>query len=157
MDKTKNVFISHHSKDEEHINNLKELLQPKGYFIKNSSIKSSKNDGRRKSDEVIKRLLRMRIHWAGTFVCLIGSQTRNRQWVDWEIAQAMRKGKRIVGINISGESDSDVPENFKKYGDALVGWNRDRIIGAIEGKVNNWENPDGTPRDSMWNPIRKQC
>ena len=157
MNKTKNVFISHHSKDEEHINKLKELLSPKGYNIKNSSIESSKDDGVKKSENVIKRLLRLRIHWAGTFVCLVGTQTHTREWVDWEIDQANRKGKRIVGVYIPGASDSDVPENFEKYGNALVGWNSDRIIGAIEGKIDNWENPDGTPRAGKWAAVKEQC
>lgn len=157
MNKTKNVFISHHSKDEEHINKLKELLSPKGYNIKNSSIESSKDDGARKSENVIKRLLRMRIHWAGTFVCLIGTQTHTREWVDWEIDQANKKGKRIVGVFTHGASNSDVPENLEKYRDALVGWNSDKIIDAIEGRINSSENPDGTPRAGKWKPVKEQC
>ncbi|MGD8782638.1 MAG: hypothetical protein PVH88_27245 [Ignavibacteria bacterium] len=57
MEKTKNVFISHHSKDEENIAKLKSLLEKKGYHIKNSSIDSSKPNFA-KNEEYVRRLLR---------------------------------------------------------------------------------------------------
>lgn len=156
MDKSKNVFVSHFNKDEENIGKLKTLLSGKGYALKNASIDSTKPN-RATNPEYIKRLLRMRIQWAGTFICLIGPKTHTREWVDWEIEQANKKGKRIIGVFINGASDSDVPANFEKYGDALVGWNSDRIIGAIDGFINNWENPDGEPREGHWSPYRSTC
>lgn len=156
MDKTKNVFVSHFNKDEENIGKMKSLLSGKGYSIKNASIDSTKPN-RANNPEYIKRLLRMRIQWAGTFICLIGPETHTREWVDWEIDQAFKKGKRIVGVYINGASDSDVPANFEKYGDALVGWNSDRIISAIDGTINNWETPTGEPRVGHWSPYRSTC
>lgn len=156
MDKSKNVFVSHFNKDEENIGKLKTLLSGKGYTLKNASIDSTKPN-RATNPEYIKRLLRMRIQWAGTFICLIGPKTHTREWVDWEIEQANKKGERIIGVFINGASDSDVPANFEKYGDALVGWNSDRIIGAIDGSINNWENPDGEPREGHWSPYRSTC
>jgi hypothetical protein len=149
MDKTKNVFVSHYNKDEENIGRLKGLLAGKGYTLKNSSIDSTKRNNAN-SEEYIKSLLRPKINWAGTFVCLIGSETHNRKWVNWEIQQAEKKGKRIVGVYINGAKDSDVPANFEKYGDALVSWTSDKIIGAIEGHINNWETPTGDIRANKW-------
>lgn len=156
MEKTKNVFISHHSKDEKNIEKFKSLLEKKGYQIKNSSIDSSKPNFA-KNEEYVKRLLRMRIHWAGTFICLIGEETHEREWVDWEIEQANKKGKRIVGVYIKGAEEADVPQNFQKYGDALVTWESDKIIGAIEDQINNWERPDGSERDPYFKPDRSEC
>jgi hypothetical protein len=156
MDKTKNVFISHYHADDEHVQNLKGLLADKGYILKNSSIDSTKPN-RVINDEAIRRLLRLRISWAGVFICLIGQRTHTRDWVDWEIEEASKKGKRIVGVYINGASDADVPENFKLYGDALVGWTGDKIIDAIEGKINNWENPDGSEWASPWVKATSEC
>ncbi len=156
MEKTKNVFISHYSNDEENIDKLRNLISDKGYNIKNSSVDSSKPNFA-KNPEYVKRLLRMRIQWAGTFICLIGPQTYTREWVDWEIDQANKKGKRIVGIYLNGASESNVPESFNKYGDALVGWTSEKIVGAIEGEINNFENPDGTQRKPYYEPNRKNC
>ncbi len=156
MSKEKNIFVSHYSKDEENIGKMKELLDSKGYVLKNSSIDSSKPNEAENPD-YIKQMLHDRINWAGTFVCLIGPNTHTREWVDWEIEEANRQGKRIIGVYINGAQDSDIPENFEKYGDALVGWTAEKIIDAINGRINNWENTDGSPRPSKWNPPRGQC
>lgn len=156
MKKKKNVFISHFGKDEDHIKKLKTLLSKKGYTLRNSSIDSTKpNDA--KNTEYIKSLLRDGITWAGTTIVLIGPKTHTRWWVDYEIEQSNKEGNRIVGVYLQGETDSEVPDSFDKYADALVGWNSDRIIDAIEGRCNNFENPDGTPRESIWQPEKGVC
>ncbi len=147
MGKEKNVFISHYNKDDEHIQNLKDLLAKKGYTIKNGSIDSSKPN-RVINEEAIKRLLRLRINWAGTFICLIGKDTHTRRWVDWEIEQAKAKGKTIVGVKIYGEGDAILPKNFEKYGDCLTGWNSDKIVDALEGNDVGWSDPSGVSGSS---------
>lgn len=38
--KTKNVFISHHYKDDDSVDKLTDLLQKNGYNIRNSSIRA---------------------------------------------------------------------------------------------------------------------
>jgi len=156
MKNKKNVFISHYSKDEEHVTKLKTLLLKSNYELRNSSIDSTKaNDA--KNPDYVKTLLRPGIKWAGTTIVLIGDKTHTREWVDWEIKKSFKEGNRIIGVYINGESDAEVPENFEKYGDALVGWDTKRIIGSIEGTINNWENPDGSPRTGKWSPYRGTC
>ncbi len=152
----RNVFISHFNEDEENIGKLKTLLEKSGYTIKNSSIDSTKPNEASNPD-YIKQLIRERIRWAGCLVVLIGPKTKTRPWVDYEIEQAHKQGKRIVGVFINGASNSDVPTNFERYANALVGWNTDRIISAIEGELINWENPDGTTRPSKWGIKREVC
>jgi hypothetical protein len=154
--KEKNVFISHYNKDDEHISNLKSLLQKKGYTIKNSSIDSSKPN-QAKNPEYIKSLLRSRIDWAGTTIVLIGPKTHTREWVNYEIDRSAKSGNRIVGVHIQGALGSEVPSSFDKYGDALVGWNSNKVIDAIEGTCNNFENPDGTPREGPFPSSRGNC
>lgn len=156
MEKTKNVFISHYTKDEENILKMKTLLKTKGYEIKNSSIDSTKANNATNSD-YIKQLLRKRISWAGKFICLIGPHTHERPWVNWEIEQANKQGKEIIGIYINGASDSDLPSNFEKYGETTVGWDSRKIIEALEENVIHWENPDGSQRQSIWGNSRSQC
>lgn len=145
MNKQKNVFISHHSKDDKHIQKLKDRLSAKGYTLKNSSIDSTKPN-RLKNEEAIRRLLRLRIHWAGTFICLIGPETHTRQWVDWEIKKAHEKGKNIIGVFVHGvKENSKVPENLKRYGHGLTTINSDKIIDALEGKNIGWCNHQDKP------------
>jgi hypothetical protein len=156
VSKEKNVFISHFGKDDEHVGNLKELMKQKGYTLKNSSIDSTKPNEASNPD-YIRALLRSRIEWAGITLVLIGPNTHTREWVNWEIEYSKDVGNRIVGIFIEGASDSDVPESFEKYGDALVGWRSDRIADAIEGRLNNFEKVDGTQWANRFAVARSNC
>jgi len=155
-DKRKNAFISHYNKHDDHIKKLKDLLQRNGYNIRNSSIDSTKPN-QANSPDYIRSLLRSRINWAGTTIVLIGPQTHTREWVNWEIEQSNKAGNLIVGIYIRGSSDCKVPDAFNKYGDALVGWNSDCIIDAIEGRCSDFNKPDGSPRDCMWKNTSGAC
>lgn len=144
--KNKNVFISHKGEDDEYINKLKDLLDFKGYKLKNSSIDSTKpNDAHNK--EYIKSILRPRIEWCGAFICLIGDKTAESEWVDWEIEYAAKEGKNIVGIFLYGATDSEIPDSLNNLADSIVAWNSKKIINAIENK-GNFENSDGTPRNN---------
>ena len=149
--KRRHVFISHHHKDDAEVDKLMRLLSRKGYDIRNSSIRAGPANQARLDKglvkpEVIRRLLRMKISWAGTVVVLVGRETHSRRWVDWEIKQAQKQNKRIVGVWAQGSTEADLPKNLEKYADALVGWKSDRIIDAIDGKPDNddWQKPDGT-------------
>ncbi len=155
-DTEKNVFISHYGKDDEHISNLKNLLSNNGYILKNSSIDSTKPN-QASNEDYIKQLLRDRMKWAGTAIVLIGKDTHTREWVNWEIELANRLGKTIVGVFIQGATDSDIPEAFEKYGDALVGWNSGKIIDAIEGRCSDFDSSDGGEWSSPYAPSREVC
>ena len=105
------------------------------------------------------RLLKMRISWSSTFICLIGPDTHKRQWVNYEIRQAHLQGKRIVGVYLHGSNNSvELPEAFKKYGGTPLGWNSlDKLGDAIEGKSMPAENPDGSSRSPIYTVTRVKC
>jgi hypothetical protein len=156
------VFISHHHADDKAVDQLTDLLIRGGNDVRNSSVRMKPANQRRMDegrvkDETIRRLLRMKISWATTVVVLIGKDTHTRPWVDWEIAQAAKQGKRIVGVYTQGGTEADKPAAFERYGSALVGWNTESIVKAIEGEDNQFQNPDGTVRDPVHPNIRKVC
>lgn len=149
----RHLFISHHSKDDAEINNLTKLLNSKGYDIRNSSIRLNKDNQRRMeekrvSEEAIRRVLRMKISWAGTVVVLIGKDTHSRPWVNWEIDKANEQGKRIVGVYVRGGTEADIPPSLEKYASAIVSWNTDSIISAIDGN-NSFQTPQGEGRANV--------
>nr|GEW82230.1 hypothetical protein [Tanacetum cinerariifolium] len=118
-----------------------------GYDIRNSSIRAKpENQARlrekRVSNAVLERLLRMKISWASTVVVLIGKDTHARPWVNWEIDRANEQGKRIIGVYARGGTAADIPPSLEKYSSAIVGWNTDSIMAAIDGK-HEFQNPDG--------------
>jgi len=160
--KSQNVFVSHYHGDDTHVDNLTGMLAGQSYNLRNSSIRKWRPEnqerwkGRKVNDETIKRLLRRKITWAGSVLVLIGKETASRPWVNWEIEEASRQGKQIIGIYIRGGADSDIPEAFKKYGTTLVGWNTEKIIEAISGEGITFQNSDGTPKPNNLGP-RGNC
>jgi hypothetical protein len=145
----RHVFISHHHKDDAAVDKLTRLLSRKGYDIRNSSIRAKPANQARLdkglvSDEVIRRLLRLKIAWAQTVVVLIGKETHTRPWVDWEIAEAHRRGKRIIGVYEHGGTSADQPANLRKYASNVVGWNAEGVLAAIDGCDDPFQNPNGS-------------
>jgi len=146
---TKNVFISHHHQDDAHVDKLTALLAKNGCAIRNSSVRAKPANQERLDkglikDAVIRRLLRMKISWAGSVVVLVGKETHTRPWVDWEIREANRQGKNIVGVYEYGLKERvELPAALEKYATAQVGWDSASVIDAINGRP-SFQNPDGS-------------
>lgn len=142
----KNVFVSHYHEDEDSIKKFKDMLSD-DYCIKNYSVTSDKYNNAT-SEDYIKNMLRPLINQASTFICLIGPNTHDSKWVNWEIEQALKQGKRIIGVYLWGAKDSDIPPALEDAADAMVGWNHDTILDAINGN-NIFTNADGSVRPNV--------
>lgn len=144
MPEMKNVFISHVHEDDAGLQKLKNLLVPKGITIRDSSIHTGKFNNASDPNYIKTQILAPAINWAGVFICYVSPQTKNSAWVNWEIEYAAKQGKRIIGVWEHGEKECDLPTSLSEYADAIVGWNGDSIIDAINGK-DEWEKPAGDP------------
>jgi hypothetical protein len=158
----RHVFISHHHGDDAKVDQLTDLLKRGGSDVRNSSVRMKPANQRRfdegrVKDETIRRLLRMKISWASTVVVLIGQETHSRPWVNWEIEQAAKQGKRIVGVYERGGIDAEMPDALERYGSAIVAWNTDSVIDAIEGRNNSFQNSDGSSRDPVHPGTTRNC
>ncbi|MCG8668930.1 MAG: TIR domain-containing protein, partial [Pseudomonadales bacterium] len=127
----KNVFISHIHEDDAGLGKLKDLLSKNGMDIRDASINSDKPNNATSPDYIKTEILAPQINWAGTFLVYITPETKNSEWVNWEIEYAEKQGKHIVGIWANGDNQCEVPEALDKYADAIVGWQADKIIDAI--------------------------
>ncbi len=106
---------------------------------------SSDNPDNAKSEEFIKsQILAPRIQQCSTVVVYVSPETKDSGYINWEIEYAQSNDKRIVGVWAHGESGCELPETLAKYADAVVGWTENRIIDAINGEFDGWENPDGS-------------
>ena len=145
---TKNVFISHIHEDDKGLGKLKSLLKDNGMTIRDYSINKDNPNNAHSENYIKSDILAPRIQQSSTLVVYISPETKDSQWVDWEIEYAHKQDKQIVGVWAHGENECEVPEALKKYADAIVDWTGNRIIDAINGKIDRWENPDGTERAS---------
>lgn len=147
MADTNRIFVSHIHEDDEHIAGMRKLLADHGHEVQVSAVDSKSPNSAHDEDYIKSDILAPKIDWASTMVVLISPGTKDSEWVDWEIDRAQKQGMRIVGVWTAGAAECDVPEGLTQYADAVVGWQADRIEGAISGTINNWTASDGQPRD----------
>ena len=152
----KNIFISHIHEDDDGLGKLKDLLKGHGMTVRDYSIHADNPNNAHDENYIKYRILAPRINQSSTLVVYISPETKNSKWVDWEIEYALKNDKRIVGVWEFGNNGCDIPESLNKHGHAVVGWRGSRIIDAIEGGINDWENPDGTKRPPQTIP-RYSC
>lgn len=68
---------------------------------------------RKNSDEAIKRWIDKEMQMRSCVVVLIGEDTASRKWVKYEIEQAWKKGKGVLGIYIH-KLENSIKEQSKK-------------------------------------------
>ncbi len=146
-DEIKNVFISHIHKDDQDLPKLRNLAAKNGIQLRDYSITSDKDNNAKNEDYIKWKILNPRIEWTSTLAVYISPDTWKSKWVNWEIEQAHKLGKRIVGIWQNGAKDCKIPEALEKYADAMVGWNGENIVEAITGESDDWYKPTGGEGD----------
>lgn len=155
MSDTFNVFVSHLHEDDARIGDLKDLLDNRGLTIRDSSINADRPNQAKDPDYIKHQILAPRIDWAGTMVVLISPETKDSEYVSWEIEYAAKTETRIVGLYTRGSADCDMPDGLEDYADAIVNWNGDAIVDAIRG-ANVFRDSSGAPRASR-DIVRHNC
>lgn len=153
MAEERHIFISHIHEDDEHVQNLKDLLEQHGMDVKNGSVTLDKFNDAKNEDYIKTKYLRPGIDWASVLVVLVSGDTKDSKWVNWEIEYAQETDTRIVAVYEKGEAGVDLPDAAKDYADAVVSWDGQKIIDAINGE-DSWQQPDGSPRPIQ--PLRRQ-
>ena len=146
-DDIRNVFISHIHEDDEGLPRLKNLVARHGMTCRDGSITTGKFNSATNEGYIKYEILAPRIKWASVLVVYISPETKNSDFVNWEIENAFKEGKRIVGVWAWGEKGCELPEALKKYADAIVGWNGESIVDAINGDSGKSYNEDGSEWD----------
>ena len=100
------------------------------------------NEINSENEAYIKRKCRERIDMAGTFVALIGQDTRSKhKYVRWEMEVAREKGCRIIGVNLDGSRqvvDATCPPIIRNIGAIFVPFSPKIVAYALENfKMND--------------------
>lgn len=84
----------------------------------------------------IKRKCCERINMAGTFISLIGQDTKSKhKYVRWELEVALEKGCRIIGVNLDGSrqvNPNTCPKIIQNVGAIFVPFSPKIIAYALE-------------------------
>jgi hypothetical protein len=85
------------------------------------------------------------IDWATTLVVLITPGAFERPCLDWLVEYAKGSNKRVVGLWPLAVDTPQMPYGLDCHADAVVPVTGGRVVAAICGEFDGWENPDGTP------------
>ena len=124
-----NLFISHAWHRSEHYKKVVEWLDDSGITYRNYSVPQedplhSGNKTKLKED------LTAQIRPASCIIILSGMYAAHSEWIEYEIKEAVRMGKYIIGVRPWGQER--VPLIVQNNADVMVGWNSSSIINAIK-------------------------
>lgn len=99
----KRVFLSfHYSKDNWRVQQIKNMGKVEGQTLLSYN---AWEQVKRQGDLAIKRWINDQMNGRSCVVVLVGNETANRKWINYEITQAWESGKYIVGLRIHNLKD----------------------------------------------------
>lgn len=131
----KNIFVAHCGEHEDLITDFKSMMTKEGFSFKDSSLTSANPNEAHDENYIKYSIIKPKIEWAGTVVVLIGKETSKSDWVNWEIEEAIKLGKQVIGVHVSEEMKYEIPEGLKSFADAIVPWNSKDIKSALNGNA----------------------
>ena len=127
--KTRMLFISHAWKREEHYLKMVEWFDTAFNFSwKNCSVPSTDALPDKTTTGLMAGMTRQ-INPAQGVIFLAGMYAAHSGWIDYEINEAVRMEKTIIGVRPWGQER--VPVNVQNAAHIMVGWNSASIIRAV--------------------------
>ena len=129
MAKTYTIFISHSWAYIDDLNNLKGLLENRGYF--NVQFEEATPDVPINSDNAyyIRQRLKQKISNSDVVLGIAGIYASHSEWMAWELDKALELGKPIIGVVPRGAER--VSTVVSSRANEIVRWNTDSIVEAI--------------------------
>jgi hypothetical protein len=119
----KNVFISFAYEDIDEVNLLRaQTKNQKSPIEFNDWSVSEPIDSERAP--YIKQKIRERIAQSSLTVVFISDNTQNSSWVEWEISESMRRGKRVIGVFAGDSCPSKLPVAITQNRIECVPWSK---------------------------------
>ena len=134
MSKTHRIFISHAWDYNTQYNTIEKWLDDESYFSwTNYSIPIEKAlDDMAKKD--LKQKITNKINLVDCVIILAGMYTTHSEWIDYEIEEANRLGKPIIGVKPWG--NERMPAKVQNYANEVVNWQSSSVIDAVKRHSN---------------------
>lgn len=131
--KTRMLFISHAWRREEHYLKIVEWLNAAPNFAwKNYSVPSTDALPDKTTPGLMAGMARQ-IRPAQGIIILAGMYATHSGWIDYEINEAVRMKKTIIGVRPWGQER--LPVNVQNAAHVMVGWNSASVIQAVRDYV----------------------
>lgn len=125
----KNLFISHSWKNHADYDNLKRMLEDRGYFLFDSHEVNRDKPINSINEIYIKSKLKEKIIKSDIFIGLAGVYATHSDWMTWEIKTAYDNNIPIIGIKPHG--NSNISAVVQQYAKEIANWNTESIVTAI--------------------------
>lgn len=118
----RNVFISFDVDDESPVNLLRSQAKDERFpfEFRDYSVKEP-------FESRWKSRVRDRITQTSAVIVMIGPNTHESKAVDWEIREAHKQGKRVIGVRIHRDANHAAPKALNEHGDRVVYWDTKTI------------------------------
>jgi len=127
------IFISFRESDRQHREGFEGLLQNPNSSLKAIPI-SSREDVRHQGELAVKNYIKEMLDESDIMICLIGDDSHNSKWIDYEVDVAISKNIPIIGVRVPNTYGSG-PILFKKRDLPLINWNVNEIKREINKHV----------------------
>lgn len=124
------VFISFSAEDMSEVNLLRGQAKNESseLVFDDYSVKKAYNS---EDADYIKRQIREKIDNASVTVVFLSPNAATSEWVNWEIAESIKRGKGVVGVYSGSSAPAAVPNEFRENGCKAVPWKHDDLNRAI--------------------------
>lgn len=123
------ILISHSWNYSNAYNTVENWLKNSSYFIWSNYSVCCDKPLDTKSDTELRIALTNRISNCSCIVVLSGMYASYSEWIDYEIDEAIRMNKPIIGLKPWGQEK--VPAKISNNATVMVGWNSSSLIDAI--------------------------
>jgi len=129
-ERRKNVFLARAYEDEDEVNLLRgQAKNPRSELEFNDwSLREPFNT---EQAEYIRRGIRERVRHASVTVVFLSPNSAKSDWVDWEIRESIRLGKRVIGVYSGDTPPTILPPAFAEHHLPVVPWRHDDLLREI--------------------------
>ncbi len=125
----RNVFLARAYEDEDNVNLFRgQAKNPASRLEFNDH--SLKEPFDSENSEYIRNGIRERIRRSSTTVVFLSDHSADSAWVNWEICESIRLGKRVIGI-YTGAMPTRLPPAFTELGLKAIPWRHDDLMREI--------------------------
>jgi hypothetical protein len=126
-----NIFISFAHEDMDEVNLLRGQAKNQNTDLEFSD-HSVKEPFDSANAEYIKGRIREHIDRTSVTVVYLTDNSASSPWVNWEIQESFKRGKRVVGVYKGDVPPNKLPPAFAQNGCKMVKWEHEALSNAIQ-------------------------
>lgn len=123
------LLISHSWSYSQHYDTVKKWLDNSNYFKWSNHSVSADRPLDTTSDKELKDRLTRQISGCSAVIVVSGMYSHYSKWIDYEIDEALRMNKPIIGLKPWGSER--IPTKISENATILIGWNSNSLINAV--------------------------